>query len=75
MKITIDTIGTILIAIIIAFIYFSIGTSDAKNLTSFIVIGEKFSEIKTLFSENYTITESAGKRITYSFLGNHGNLT
>ena len=44
-------------------------------MTSFIIIGEKFSEIKESFSENYTITESAGQRITYSFLGNHGNLT
>lgn len=75
MKTKIDTWGTILIAIIIAVIYFSIGTSDAKEITSFIIIGEKFSEIKDSFSENYTITESAGQRITYSFLGNNGNLT
>lgn len=75
MKIKMDTIGTIIISTIILIIYFSVGTSDAKELTSFIIIGEKFSEVKQFFSDNYTITETAGKRITYSFLGENANLT
>jgi hypothetical protein len=65
----------IAIAFIIFAIIYSMFDSNAKDNNSFILIGTKFSEFKTQLNDNYTTTETAEGRITYSFLGRNDNLT
>ena len=68
---TYSLVGTVFVAIILYFVF----DSNAKDTNSFILIGSKFSEFKTQLNDNYTTTESAEGRITYSFLGENNNLT
>jgi len=50
-------------------------TGDSFAIDTFLIVGKKFSEVKEDFSDDYEMTESAGGRITYSFLGKSKNLT
>ena len=61
--------------LIISFIFILVSDSFTADVESFLIVGKKFSEVKKDFSDNYVTTESAGGRITHSFLGKYNNLT
>lgn len=66
--------GSLVVFIITAVLYFSF-TSNAKDFDSFLVVGQKFSELKEYFSDNYAVTKSAQDRLTYTFIGKNDNIT
>lgn len=71
MKIFYGSIGVIVCLVIL---YFTI-PSNAHDFDSFLIVGEKFSEMREHFSDDYVASESAQGRITYSYMSNSNNLT
>jgi len=70
-KLTCGSVITIIIGIVL---YFSF-ESNAKDLNTFLLVGDKFSDWQSEFSDSYVKTNTAGDRITYSFLNDKNNLT